>query len=64
MQALHHRDLIIRAVRNCDVRTLDKITGQLVDAERAREILRVKGYGATGMTASATVARVQSKQDS
>lgn len=58
MQAIHRRDLIVRAVRERDVRTLDKIVAQMVDAERAREILRAKGYGATGMTASATAAQV------
>jgi hypothetical protein len=58
MKTIHHRDLIIRAVRDRDVRTLDKITTQLVDAARAREILRAKGYGATGMSASDTAALV------
>jgi hypothetical protein len=58
MQAIHHRDLIIRAVRERDTRTLDRLIAQLVDAERAREILRAKGYGATGMTASAVAASV------
>jgi len=58
MRQHHYRDLIARAVRERDGRTLDKIVAQLVDAERAREILRAKGYGATGMSASATAAQV------
>ncbi|MYM25768.1 hypothetical protein GTP46_24375 [Duganella sp. FT135W] len=58
MQTIHHRDLIIRAVREHDGRILDSLIAQLVDAERAREILRAKGYGTSGMTASATAAQV------
>jgi len=61
MKPTHCRDLIIRAVRDRDVRMLDKITAQLVDAARTREILRAKGYGTTGMTASATAAQVPNK---
>ncbi|MRX08861.1 hypothetical protein GJ697_13545 [Pseudoduganella sp. FT25W] len=37
---------------------LDHMVNQLVDAERAREILRAKGYGASGMTACATAGQV------
>lgn len=58
MRQTHYRDLSIRAARDRDGRTLGQIIAQLVDAERAREILRAKGYGATGMTASATAAQV------
>lgn len=58
MQAIHRRDLIVRAVRECDTRTIDKIVAQLADAERAHEILRAKGYGQSGMTASTTAAQV------
>ena len=58
MQEHHYRDLIVRAVHERDGRTLDKLIAQLVDAERTREILRAKGYGAIGMTAGATAALV------
>lgn len=63
MQAIHRRDLIIRAVRERDVRTLNKIVAQLADAERTHEVLRAKGYGATGMSASATAAQVPNRRD-
>ena len=58
MQKLHYRDLILRAVRERDWSRLDMIAAQLDDAERAREILRAKGYGEPGMSASSTVAQV------
>lgn len=54
----HFRDLIVRAVRARDGVQLDLIVSQLADAERAREVLRAKGYGASGMSASATAAQV------
>jgi hypothetical protein len=54
----HYRDLIQRAVLAKDDVQLDLIATVLADYQRAREILRAKGYGATGMTASATVAQV------
>lgn len=37
---------------------LAKIIEQLADAERAKEILRAKGYGSSGTSASATAAQV------
>lgn len=58
MRPHHLRDLIVRAVRARDGRQLDLLVEQLADAERTREVLRAKGYGATGMTASATAAQV------
>jgi len=58
MRPLHYRDLIFRAVRERDNATLDRLATQLADAERAREILRAKGYGSTGTSASATAALV------
>lgn len=61
MQKYHYCDLIVRAVHARDGLMLDKITAQLIDAERACEILRAKGYGATGVTASATAAQVPNK---
>ena len=58
MTELHYRDLIRRAVLAASGEQLDLIIAQLVDAQRAREILRAKGYGATGMSASVTAAQV------
>ena len=58
MNKHHYRDLIRRAVLSNDGRQLGQIIVQLTDAERAREILRAKGYGASGMNASATAAQV------
>lgn len=58
MHKHHYRDLIRRAVLSNDGRQLGQIVVQLTDAERAREILRAKGYGASGMNASATAAQV------
>lgn len=63
MRPHHYRDLIVRAVHDRDGRTLDKIIAQLTDAERTREILRAKGYGETGMSASATAAQVPAAND-
>lgn len=54
----HYRDLIQRAVLAKDHRQLELIAAQFADAARAREILCAKGYGATGMTASATAAQI------
>lgn len=58
MNQHHYRDLIRRAVLSNDGHQLGLIVVQLSDAERAREILRAKGYGATGMNASTTAAAV------
>ena len=58
MKQHHYRDLVRRAVLSSDSRQLGQIVVQLTDAERAREILRAKGYGSTGMNASATAAQV------
>lgn len=58
MTNIHYRDLIFRAVERADISQLDLLVAQLSDAERTREILRAKGYGATGMTGSATAAQV------
>lgn len=58
MQRQHYRDMILRAVRERDWQRLDMIVAQLDDAQRAREILRAKGYGESGMSASATAAQV------
>lgn len=58
MNQHHYRDLLRRAVLSNDGRQLDLIVAQLTDAERAREILRAKGYGASGMSGSATASQV------
>lgn len=58
MRQRDYRDLLRRAARAADGKQLDLIIDQLADAERAREILRAKGYGTTGMSASTTAAQV------
>lgn len=58
MKPHHYRELLRRAVLSNDSRQLALIIGQLTDAERSREILRAKGYGASGMNASTTAAQV------
>lgn len=58
MHPHHYRDLIVRAVYAADDKVLEQLVAQLSDATRAREILRAKGYGLTGMSASATAAQV------
>lgn len=58
MKHSHYRDLIRRAVLSSDSRQLGLLVAQLTDATRAREILRAKGYGASGMNASNTAAQV------
>lgn len=58
MKPHHYRDLIRRAVLSNDGKQLDLLAVQLGDAQRAREILRAKGYGNTGTSASATAAQV------
>jgi hypothetical protein len=58
MRKIHYRDLIVHAVGEGDGKTLDLIIAHVVDAERAKQILRAKGYGVTGMPASTTAALV------
>lgn len=58
MRDIYRRDMIIAAVLTGDRKRLDQLVEQLADAERAREILRSKGWGNTGMSASATAAQV------
>ena len=45
MNPRHYRDMIIRAVGETDGKTLGLIVEHVVDAERAKEILRANGYG-------------------
>lgn len=58
MRDIFRRDMIVTAVLTGDRKRLDQLVEQLSDAERAREILRAKGYGGTGMSASGTAALV------
>lgn len=48
MNALHYRDLILRAVADKNDDLIDSIAAHLADCERAKELLRIKGYGLTG----------------
>lgn len=48
----------MRAVGEPDGQTLDLIISHVIDAERAKQILRANGYGMTGLSASATAALV------
>lgn len=58
MKSRHFVELIERAVVSSNRTQLSLIAAQLHDAQRAREILRAKGYGTTGTSASATAAQV------
>lgn len=58
MRQHEYRDLLRDAALPSNTRKLDKIIAQFVDAARAREILRAKGYGASGMTAAQVAALV------
>lgn len=58
MNPRHYRDMIIRAVAEPDGQTLDLIVSHVIDAERAKQILRANGYGMTGLSASPTAALV------
>lgn len=58
MQTRHFETLIMRAASSQDKSLLNRLAIQLSDSERAREILRAKGYGATGTSASTTAAQV------
>lgn len=57
MKAHHYRDLLRRVVLSGDDQMLDMLAHALLDAERAKQILRAKGYGVTGMPISATAAQ-------
>lgn len=63
MSPFHYRDLLVRAVYQRDGKQLDLLVTQLADAERAREILRAKGYGGTGMSASGVAALVPTAEN-
>ncbi|WP_425253834.1 hypothetical protein ACPJXG_07455 [Janthinobacterium sp. NFX145] len=62
MNPRHYRELIVRAVGEADGKTLGLIVEHVVDAERAKEILRASGYGVAGMSRSATAALVPQAQ--
>ncbi|MES2262120.1 MAG: hypothetical protein V4724_26665 [Pseudomonadota bacterium] len=59
MRPRSHSDLIAAAVSNPETGILDSIIATLADAERAKQILRAKGYGPTfGGSISDMAARV------
>ncbi len=58
MNPHHYRDMIVRALGEHDGKTLDLIVDHVIDAERAKQILRANGYGVAGVTSSATAALV------
>ncbi len=62
---LHHRfrDMIVRAVHDPDPKMLDSIAMHLAACERANEILRAKGYGASGLQIDSTAAQVPHARD-
>lgn len=51
----HIRRMLIEAVHKNDRMRIDEIVRQLVDCEQAKQALRLKGYGATCSTATASV---------
>jgi hypothetical protein len=58
MKRQAYRDMILRAVAAPDGQMLDLIAAQLADAESAKQLLIVKGYGSIGMPASAAAREV------
>ena len=58
MNLILRRDLIIKAVRNGDCARIDQLIELCKDAERAKDILRTKGYGESCMSISKTAALV------
>lgn len=58
-----YRNLIVIAAKDPTGERMDRLANQLADAERAMEILRAKGYGHSGLTASQTAARVPNAAD-
>lgn len=53
MKLRHYRQLIVRAVADKDDITIDRLAAALMEAEDAKRILRLKGYGDTGQTVNA-----------
>lgn len=62
---LKHRiiDLIVKAVKTNDTGMLDRVAEQLANSECANQILRSKGYGASGQTIDATARLVPNARD-
>jgi len=67
MHARYYRDMIVRAVLGTDPAmvavvadpdALDLISAIMEDSERSKQILRAKGYGVAGTSASSTAAMV------
>jgi len=54
MNPHHYRAMIVRAVMDEDNATLDLIVTAIRQAETAKQILRAKGYGESGMSINAT----------
>lgn len=57
MRFIHVRDMVVNAVNGQDANsrdTLDAIVDVLCECEAAKQILRAKGYGVSGMTIDAT----------
>lgn len=63
MRPRHYRELIQRAVRESDTPLLNMLVAHLVDAESAKQILRARGYGEPGTSASAAAAQVPDAND-
>ncbi|MET3134992.1 hypothetical protein AAKU55_005295 [Oxalobacteraceae bacterium GrIS 1.11] len=64
MRLRDYKDLLVRAANlyadslKADAVLLNKLAAQLADNERTKEILRSKGYGATGASASESASLV------
>lgn len=54
MNNRYYIDMVVRAVEAKDKAILNAIADQLSDCEDAKRILRMKGYGTSGMTAAAS----------
>lgn len=61
MHALYYVDLIKRAVAAQDTATLEQLGRHMADCEEAKQILRSKGYGCSGMPVSDTARQVPDK---
>ncbi len=62
MHALYYIDLMVRAVTGGDSETLASLGQHLEDCEEAKQILRAKGYGCTGMPVGATARLVPNNE--
>jgi hypothetical protein len=62
MRPEHYRDLVVRAAAEPGGQLMNLIVAHMTDAEKAKQILRAKGYGVTGTSISATAAQVPSNR--